>query len=796
MSTQDLVPSPVGPVDVEQAEAALVERYPRLVRIAYLVLPPSLGRNRRVLTAHALAQRSLPRRRVPGPTVPAPRPAEDAVDPGYAYVRGEVLRQALVAGLPLRRFALPRRAQFPPLLPHVWGLRLFPRVGGADELALDQRLSRLSGPGRAAYVLRGLERQGDPEVLRVLAAAGVPDPAAALVEADAVDAVDAVDAAEQGLEGRRASPVSDLGQPGRSGLSEPGPVGRSGPVGPELVGPVEPVGLVGATGPGFPDPPGSRSPGRAERIGGQGGPGRAGADSSGRAGADGPGRAGADGPGGPGTAPGNGQPGGPVGADRTAHHPGAPGSVPRSVPADGGGPRGFVPGPRRSGGALLESDEFDPCALQARPTDLLRRRQHLRASLVALVALLVCGALLGLPGDGWGRNGAAAPSYARNPAAEAALDPGALKRVDPAVWPGSTRQDFSVWPARGGLVRDRALLRRALAVWARPGPSVRSSATPGTPVGPPMGPPQLLFAGLVDGARVVLLHDGLRAVRYAEPAEGAAGTALDFARTDGADTPGAAALVVSRAAGNVRYLTAPWVKETGARDLLRPLTEARPLARDADGVTDPMTSPALARDCVRWNALQLRDGSGSRLLTDLGELAPVRLLWGPPAAPVDATGPEARTAWARTACQLAAVRAHGVRSVNAWRFARQALPEGAGRGTWICTRAETWRGTGSRVLAQFLVPSPRVPAALAARAEGSPACGVREPRVLAGVLWQAPGGDWYVLAAGGGGFASLESSGGVTGRADGPVLAVRASAGARAELRGTLEDGRRVGALR
>ncbi|MFE7553934.1 hypothetical protein ACFU6J_38775, partial [Streptomyces gardneri] len=168
VSTQDLDPSPVGPVDVEQAEAALVERYPRLVRIAYLVLPPTLGRNRRVLTAHALVQRSLPRRRVPGPAVPGPRRPEDAVDPGYAYVRGEVLRQALVAGLPLRRRALPRRAQFPPLLPQVWGLRVFPRVGGADELALDQRLSALSGPGRAAYVLRGLERQGDPEVLRVL----------------------------------------------------------------------------------------------------------------------------------------------------------------------------------------------------------------------------------------------------------------------------------------------------------------------------------------------------------------------------------------------------------------------------------------------------------------------------------------------------------------------------------------------------------------------------------------------------------------------------------------------------
>lgn len=59
-------PLPAGPVvDVEQAEAALVEHYPRLVRLAYLVLPPGLGRSRRVLTAHALTQRALP--------APAPR---------------------------------------------------------------------------------------------------------------------------------------------------------------------------------------------------------------------------------------------------------------------------------------------------------------------------------------------------------------------------------------------------------------------------------------------------------------------------------------------------------------------------------------------------------------------------------------------------------------------------------------------------------------------------------------------------------------------------------------------------
>lgn len=655
MSTQELDPSPHGsatldpdsldPVDVEQAEAALVEHYQRLVRIAYLVLPPSLGRNRRVLTAHALVQGSLPRRRTSaaGAGVPGPRRAEDAVDPGYAYVRGEVLRQALIAGLPLLRRALPRRAQFPPLLPQVWGLRVFPRAGGADELALDQRLSALSGPARAVFVLRGLERQGDPEVLRVLAAAGVAaaEARAALVEADAVEAA--------------------LG-----------------------------VGTAG----------------------------------------------------------------------------------------------------------LLDSPEFDPCSLQVRPPDLMRRRQHGRAALAAAAAALVCGTLLGLPGDGWGPGGAAAPSYARNPAAEAALDPGTLRRIPAGFWQTSARTDFSVWPARGALVDDRGLLRRALAVWARPGASVRSSATPGTPVGPPMGTAQLLYAGVVDGSRVVLFHDGLRAVRYAEPMAGTAGAALDFARTDGADAVGSAALVLSRTTANVRYLTAPWVRDTAVRDLMAPTKEPWRLARDADGVTEPLLSPAQARGCTAWNTLQVRDATGVRLLADLGELAPARLTSGSPSAPKDVTGKAARELWARAACRLTAVRSHGVRSVNAWPFAEQRLPEDGGRAAWVCARAETWRGTGSRVLAQFQVPAPRVAAAVVAQAEESPACGVREPRVLAGVLWQAKSGHWYVLAAGSGEFTSLRTTGGVKGEAEGRLLAVRAKAGARADLDGTLRNGARVGALR
>ncbi|MEU8351845.1 hypothetical protein [Streptomyces sp. NPDC048845] len=37
----------------ELAEAALVEHYPRLVRLAYLILPSGPDRSRRVLAAHA-----------------------------------------------------------------------------------------------------------------------------------------------------------------------------------------------------------------------------------------------------------------------------------------------------------------------------------------------------------------------------------------------------------------------------------------------------------------------------------------------------------------------------------------------------------------------------------------------------------------------------------------------------------------------------------------------------------------------------------------------------------------------
>ncbi|WP_326794351.1 hypothetical protein OG946_01595 [Streptomyces sp. NBC_01808] len=73
--------------------------YAPLARLAYLTLPPALGRHRRVLTAHAAVQRALAagrsRRlaRVPAQRTPAPR--EPETDVRLDELRVRVLRYAL-----------------------------------------------------------------------------------------------------------------------------------------------------------------------------------------------------------------------------------------------------------------------------------------------------------------------------------------------------------------------------------------------------------------------------------------------------------------------------------------------------------------------------------------------------------------------------------------------------------------------------------------------------------------------------------------------------------------------------
>jgi hypothetical protein len=617
---------------VAEAEAALVEHYPRLVRLGYLALPAAVGRHRRVLTAHRLVQRSL--------RAAAKSPAGEGA---YELLRREVLRGALAQG---RQTGRVRGALAGAGLPLVVGLRLHPRAGASDELALDRALAALPAPARAAYVLLGVESLDERAARNVLTAAGAADPGGAVRTA-------------AGLE---------------------------------------------------------------------------------------------------------------------------------------------------SDQRLLAAGEFDPCTVQLRPTDLLRRRQRAKGGLIAAAAVAVGAVLLAVSSIGGSPEPYASAGSPGSGADTAhALDPAALVRAGAAAWTSTARLDFTAWPARGNRAADTALLGRALAVWARPAASVQVTATPGTPRTPPAQPPQLLFAGDVDSATVVLFHDGLRLIRYAR-ARGGSAAALDFAQVADADLTTAAAVVLDRVDGNTRFLTAPWVADAQTRDLLRPDRHGTPLHRSADGATDPVRMPgagAAAGTCgTTWPVLRLRSSARiveahSFLLTDLGDLSPVHLTYTPPPAPgVDArapreaTGSQALASWAHGACRLGELRGQGVRSVNDWEFARTSLPEGAGAAAWTCDRADTWRGPG-RATVQFVPPSAAAgaPGALAGQQTDGSACSRFGQHVTAGVMWKSPSGHWYLLAAGSRDVVSITAANGVTASASGGFLAVRAPRGTRATLTARLPSG-------
>ncbi|MEU1282331.1 hypothetical protein [Streptomyces sp. NPDC005805] len=450
--------------------------------------------------------------------------------------------------------------------------------------------------------------------------------------------------------------------------------------------------------------------------------------------------------------------------------------------------------------SLLTSAEFDPSRVQTRPTDLLRRR-HAGRLAAAVTATAAVTAVLATLASGTGGHGSAPAAGPPGPGLAArATEPAALRAAESERWADSSRVDFSVWPARGDRTEDSALLGRALRALAG-GTDARVSATSGTSTAPAAEPPQLLYAGEVDGVAVVLLHDGRRLVRYAEPVAGGGRPVLDLARTDDADVTTAAAVVISRSETGARYLLAPWIAESTTRDLLRPDIPARAVAVRG-GITAEVPRPRGGQGCTSWPALQLRSSERivekhSFLVTDLGDLAPVHLTWTPPPSaghpprqPREATGAPGLASWARSACLLPSLRGTGVRSVNNWVFAEQSLPDGGGRASWVCTRAETWRGPG-RVLVQLQEPGGRRSGTdpVLAEAGDTAACSRFGQHVLAGATWRSPRGNWFVLAAGSRAVTGIRSTGDVTADADGRTLAARAEAGDRPRLVGRLRDG-------
>ncbi|MFJ9339805.1 hypothetical protein ACIRP0_10975 [Streptomyces sp. NPDC101733] len=463
--------------------------------------------------------------------------------------------------------------------------------------------------------------------------------------------------------------------------------------------------------------------------------------------------------------------------------------------------------------SALRNPDFDPTVVSARPTDLLRRRRRVRAAWAAVAALALISGILAA--DGSTRRTEATPLA--GPAAAGVMDPARLLRVPAEAWADTARVDFTAWPARGGRTADRPLLARALGAWAaRPG-SVAFTAAPATPADPPAHPAQLLYAGDVPGTgrTVVVLLDGDRVARYAEPtggaepAPGAPGRTLDLARTDEANVTTAAALTLARTADGsaARYLLAPWIAAAATRDLIRAGDQARPLTVAADGVTDPAAVPRTAGACAQWPALELTSSpriveKHAFVLADLGALTPVHLTYTPlpdgPGAvaarqPREATGPAARAAWAPLVCGLRDQRGGAVRAVNIWDFADSELPDGAGRAVWSCTRASGWAGPGD--VSIRLRPAAGPPQDVA-RARSTAVCGRFGQHLLAATRWRSPAGRWYLLAVGSREVAGITATGAVRAEAAGRVLTAPAGPeDAPSTVVGRLASGARITAL-
>lgn len=204
---------------MEHAEAVLVEQYPRLVRLAYVTLPITLGRHTRVLLAHRAVQRALPRGGRGSTQAPA---GPDGPGAPLTEVRVRVLRASLAPSGRARTAAAG--LGWPPAPPFVWGLRLWPPAGGIDELA--RSLGGAPGPVRAAYVLHGIDGLPEEAVARLLAAAGVADPGDAVALAARIHGTGGVP--EQGGPATGAGPAA-AAVPATPGVSRPGTGARPGP---------------------------------------------------------------------------------------------------------------------------------------------------------------------------------------------------------------------------------------------------------------------------------------------------------------------------------------------------------------------------------------------------------------------------------------------------------------------------------------------------------------------------------------------------------------------------------------
>jgi hypothetical protein len=384
---------------------------------------------------------------------------------------------------------------------------------------------------------------------------------------------------------------------------------------------------------------------------------------------------------------------------------------------------------------LLSEAPADPTLVQLRAPDPLMirlwrgTRLGATALATALAAVLAGGLVFGIPGT---------------PGDQERLQ---VRRVAANAWSKATELTLNTWPTRGARAGDDALLRTALTAWYDG--RLESVHVNG---GPPSEPPQVLYAGDVDGTTVAVLADATRIATYTEK-----GTERAL-RVEPAPRPdGYAASAIRLTPG--RYLLAPWVAGAEAGDL-----DAEDWHRleVTDGLTDAGPPPLESGSgCWQGPLLRLRSVEVSRdgpfTLADLGTAALAHLMYVPTRPSNDMTRPAELDAgaglWRRLGCTVSGLRGTAAESVTAWQVWSGRLRAGAASdgkahestAQVACVRAAL-PGDGNRVWAVTQVGA-EAPAVVA-EATGTRLCSHLARHVVVGWWWQSPAGDWYHVAVG------------------------------------------------
>lgn len=247
---------------------------------------------------------------------------------------------------------------------------------------------------------------------------------------------------------------------------------------------------------------------------------------------------------------------------------------------------------------------------------------------------------------------------------------------------------------RGSLAHDRALIRRAMVAWHEA---------------------HLLYAGELDGARVVLLHSRSSVARYTE--DGTKPTLEVFPEPD----PTSPLKLRTTTAGN-RYLLPLGVDAYATRTLSRSRWRKGTVR---DGVTAPIRT-LTSRGCWRGPVMRMTMNGRLSTMLDFGRLTMAHA--------------SANPIWNRLGC--AVDRPSGeIREATAWEFWSGSLPEGVAA-RWVCLRLTEATG-GNSITGILLTPTSTT--VTATRTNTADCAG---GDLAAATWWKGPSGKRHHVVAG------------------------------------------------